>query len=270
MNVLQAAFLGLVQGLSEFLPISSSGHLILGAAVLGLPAPGLSFSIMVHLGTVLATVVMLWREVRWLVLGVFAPDDPSHRARALGVAGLVLLGSLPAAVVAVLAGDVIGEAFSSPVVASAGLLVTGLALFFSRDAGKRASSASPGILTTVGLGRAFIIGLAQAVAITPGVSRSGMTIATGLMTGVSREDSARFSFLLAIPAVLGGALLDFREAAGPVLTPTAITGAAVSFAAGVLALGVVFRAVRKGDLSKFAYYCWAVGLPSLIWFLVRR
>lgn len=270
MNLLQAAFLGLIQGLSEFLPVSSSGHLILGASVLGLPAPGLSFSIMVHLGTAFATVVMLWREVRWLVIGVFAPDHPSHRARALGVTGLLLLASLPAALVAFLAGDWIDEAFSSPVVASAGLIVTGIVLFLSRSAGKRAPSSGQGVLTTVGLGRALTVGLAQAVAITPGVSRSGMTIAAGLMTGVSREDSARFSFLLAIPAVVGGAILDFREGGGPVLTSTAVTGAVVSFAAGVLALGVVFRAVRKGDLSKFAYYCWAVGLPSLILFLVRR
>ena len=183
---------------------------------------------------------------------------------------MVLLASLPSALIALLAGDVIDEAFSSPIVASAGLLVTGVVLFLSRAAGKRASSSSPGVLTTVGFGRAIVVGLAQAFAIAPGVSRSGMTIAAGLMTGVSREDSARFSFLLAIPAVLGGALLDFREAGGPVLTPAAVTGAVVSFVAGILALGVVFRAVRRGDLSKFAYYCWAVGLPSLIWFLSRR
>ena len=149
MNALQSAFLGLLQGLSEFLPISSSGHLILGAAVLGVPAPGLSFSLMVHLGTVLATVVMLWREVAWLVTGVFSPRDRAHRGRAFGVIGLVLLASVPGALVALLAGDTVERAFTSPIIASAGLLFTGLILYLSKNAGRRASSFGPDMLSTV-------------------------------------------------------------------------------------------------------------------------
>jgi len=273
LNLLQAAFLGLLQGLSEFLPISSSGHLILGAAVLGLPAPGLSFSIMVHLGTALATVVMLWGEVTWLVRGVFLPKDRSHRGRALGIGGLILVASIPAALVALLAKDIVERAFSSAIVASAGLIFTGFALYLTKGRGGRGSSTRPEMLGTVGLGRALTIGVAQALAITPGVSRSGMTMATGLLTGASREDSARFSFLMAIPAVLGGAFLDYRaavQAGVSMISPEGLTGAAVAFVAGMFALAVVFRVVRKGELSKFAYYCWAVGLPSLIWFLTRR
>ena len=278
MNALQAACLGLLQGLSEFLPVSSSGHLILGSAVLGLPAPGLSFSIMVHLGTALATVVMLWREIGWLLKGVLAPESRGDRGRALGVIGMLVVASVPGALVGVLGADLVERAFSSPIVASAGLIATGFVLWLS-GLGGRSGRRSPTTsdvrqetLSTVTLGRAVGIGVAQAVAITPGISRSGMTMATGLMSGLSREDAARFSFLLALPAVFGGAFLDYRKAAeagASMYSSTGLVGAAVAFVAGIFALAVVFRVVRRGELSKFAYYCWAVGGVSLAWFLTR-
>lgn len=278
MNALQAAFLGLLQGLSEFLPISSSGHLILGSAVLGLPAPGLSFSIMVHLGTALATIVMLWREIVWLTRGVLAPSRGDDRGRALGITGMLVIASVPGAVIGVFGGDFVERAFSSPIVASAGLIFTGFVLWLSGLDGRsgRRSRSTSGAgdepLSTVTLGRAVGIGVAQAVAITPGISRSGMTIATGLMLGLSREDAARFSFLLALPAVFGGAFLDYRKAAEAgtsMYSSAGVIGAAVAFVTGVFALAVVFRVVRRGELSKFAYYCWAVGGASLVWFLTR-
>jgi undecaprenyl-diphosphatase len=284
-NVLQAALLGLLQGLSEFLPISSSGHLILGSALLGLPAPGLSFSIMVHLGTAFATILMLWREIVWLVKGLFAPANREERGRASAVVAYLALASVPAAVLALLAGDFIERVFSSPIVASCGLIVTGVVLYMTRTPRRRrgrpasrsvdgvgSAGSSPETLRTVTLGRAVGIGVAQAVAIAPGVSRSGMTMASGLLLGMSREDAARFSFLLALPAVFGGALLDYlgtAEAGSSMFTSAGLTGAIVAFAAGVFALAVVFRVVRRGELSKFAFYCWAVGAASLAWFATR-
>ncbi len=273
-----------MQGLTEFLPVSSSGHLILGSAVLGLPAPGLSFSVMVHLGTAFATIVMLWREIAWLVKGVFAPDRRSDRGRAIGAILLIVVASIPGGLLGVFGGDFIEQAFSSLTVAAVGLIITGFVLALSVRAGRSArrgysghkpSAGSSGakVLGTVNFGRAVNVGLAQAVAVIPGISRSGLTIATGLLSGMSREDSARFSFLLALPAVFGGALLDYRKAASAgtsLFSTQAATGALVAFVAGVFALAVVFRLVRRGELSKFAYYCWAAGGITLVWTLIKR
>lgn len=272
MNALQAAFLGLLQGLSEFLPVSSSGHLVLGAALLGLPAPGLSFSILVHLGTALATVVMLRSEIAHLAGGLLG-RDPARRAEALRVAGLLAAASVPAALVGIFAGDLVDRAFSSPVVASVGLLVTGLVLRLTRTARAPRRPGDRDVLATLTTGRGLAVGLAQAVAVVPGVSRSGMTISAGLAVGMSREDAARFSFLLALPAVLGAALLDYRDAVragAPMVSAGGLVGAAVAFVSGMLALGIVFRVVRRGELSKFAYYCYLVGGASLVLLLTRR
>lgn len=328
MNILQAAFLGLLQGLSEFLPISSSGHLVLGAALLGLPAPGLTFSIMVHLGTALATVVMLWPEISWLLTGVFAPREPSHRKTAFTVVLCIVLASVPAFLVGVAWGDFVDRIFEAPIVVPFGLLATSLVLFLGRPENSRATGAraarrhsrsstddrshsgsrSPSsavsndtfridaasrsgrgredmrgrnrearagydrdVLRTVTYRRAGIVGLAQATAIMPGLSRSGMTLTAGLLSGMSREDSARFSFLLALPAVVGGAFLDFLDisaAGAQIMTSQTLVAAAVAFVSGMFALSSVVQAVRKGDLTKYAWYCLAVGAASLVWFLI--
>ncbi len=249
----------------------------MGSALLGLPSPGLSFSIVVHLGTALATVVMLWREIVWLLKGVTAPEGghggrEGRKSGARKAVWFLVAASVPGALAGVLGGDLIEKAFSSAWIASAGLIVTGLLLWQSRYAARPGAFVDE-ILGTVTLRRALWIGVAQAVAVVPGVSRSGATITTGLLAGLSREDAARFSFLLSLPAVFGAALLDWRNAApsgAPLLSGVALTGAAVAFVAGLLALSAVFRAVRRGDLSNFAYYCWTVGAVSLVWLLVRR
>lgn len=301
MSFLQAAILGVIQGLAEFLPVSSSGHLILGSELMGLPAPGLSFSIMVHLGTALATVVLLWREIAWLLQGLFAPGKAARgdRGRAWAIAGFIVVASVPGALLGFLAGDLIDRVFSSGGIASLGLIVTGFVLMASRTRpasagtrshrgarGERVGSEEPrrggarrrestrdgSMLGTLTLGRSIVIGLAQGVAVLPGISRSGSTITAGLLSGLSREDAARFSFLMSVPATLGAAFLEYRKISAtgsPIVTGVGLLGAALAFVAGVFALATVIRLVRKGDLSKFAYYCWAAGLSSLVWLLVR-
>ncbi len=266
----------------------------MGSAVLGLPAPGLSFSIMVHLGTALATVVMLWSEIDYLVRGVFSPYDGDHRRRAYAVIGCVAISSIPGFLVGVLGADLVDRVFSSPVVSSVGLIITGFILLLSRPrkpvdeyapAGEVEPSGGPArrrrsrskgydrsVLSTVSYGRAAVVGLAQAVAITPGISRSGTTLTAGLLTGFSREDAARFSFLMALPAVVGAAFLDYREAlsaASPMFSVEGLAGAAVAFVAGMFALSSVVRTVRRGDLGRYAYYCFIAGVSSLVWFLTR-
>lgn len=277
MNPVQAAILGLIQGLAEFLPISSSGHLIIAAEVLGLPAPGLSFSVLVHLGTALATIVMLRGEIAWLVRGVVWPSGRDHRARAFGIIGLILVATIPGALVGIFAAGAIEKAFSSPIVAAVGLCVTALVLYSTRETRRsrrnREYTFEREMLHSVDLVRAVTVGLAQAVAITPGISRSGMTMAAGLFSGMSREDAARFSFLLALPAVLGGAFLDYRAASAAgvsMFSAEGLIGAAVAFVSGLFALAAVFRAVRRGSLSRYAYYCFIVGVSSLIWLLTWK
>ncbi len=307
MNAVQAILLGLIQGLTEFLPVSSSGHLLLGSLVLGFPAPGLSLSLLLHLGTATATVVMLWDEILWLLKGILRPGSRSERSRALSVVGLLAVASVPGAVVGVFFGNFLDTVFSSGGVAALGLILTGFILTGgSREDIREISDGKvrPGggepegrparrlrgrplrrgdyrrqgreddapVLSTVNMRRAIIVGLSQAVAVIPGISRSGATIASGLLSGMDREDAARFSFLLALPAIFGGAFLDFREAVAmgePVLSLAGLLGAAVAFLTGLVALSLVFRAVRKGDLRKYAYYCWAAGALSLVYLMVR-
>lgn len=310
MSFLSAIVLGIVQGFTEFLPVSSSGHLVLGQVLLGVKDPGLSFAVWVHLGTTVATVLFLWSEITWLLRGLVSsspdrartergmhsparwtadarsrvpPDgmgrssttragwgDTGHACKnPWRVAGLVLLGSVPAALVGLTLEEHIEKAFSSPVPASLGLLFTGFVLLLYGLAEKRRVGERQAMepFATVNWGRALLAGVAQAVAILPGVSRSGMTIVAGASSGMDREDAARFSFFLALVAVAGAALVDARSAAAagvPILTAVNLTGAAAAFLSGLVALALVFRTVRKGSFSVFAYYCWAVGLTGLL------
>lgn len=279
MSVWQAVILSVVQGFTEFLPVSSSGHLTLGAKFLGLPSPGLAFSIWVHMGTAMATIAMLHKEIFWLVKGVFAPASPEDRRRSLAIAGYVIAASVPAGVIGVLFEKKIEASFSSGIVASIGLIITGCFLQFSRPKAAKGfqsrntsqgpKSAQPA-LDTVTFPRSMVVGISQAIAIIPGISRSGTTITSGLLSGMSREDAARFSFLLSLPAVLGAGLLDVRSALAAHVSPISangLIGAGVSFLTGLFALSFLFKTVRKGELSKFSYYCWAVGVVSLIYLL---
>ncbi len=275
MNWLQATLLGIIQGLTEFLPVSSSGHLILGARFVGLPSPGLSFSIWVHIGTAVATVVMLQEDIRWLVKNLFAPETKRSRARALTVTGYLVAASVPAALVGLLLGELVESAFSSTLVASLGLIVTGCVLRTTRRNGRPAKviAGLSEALPTVTFSRSVMVGISQAIAVIPGISRSGLTITTGLMSGMSREDAARFSFLLSLPAVFGSALLDVSSALAaqvPVVTPHGLIGCFISFLTGLFALGFVLKTVRKGELWKFSYYCWAVGTCFLVLALTGR
>jgi undecaprenyl-diphosphatase len=285
MNALQAALLGLIQGLTEFLPVSSSGHLILGSALLRLPAPGLSFSIMVHLGTAFATLAVLWGEIGSILKGVFLPGSRGARGKALAAIGCLAAASVPGALLGLFGRDLIDRVFSSGGVAAVGLIITGFVLRASgtaasgatresRAASKRhkSSGGRQDLLSTVTLRRALNVGIAQAIAVIPGISRSGSTITVGLLSGLSREDAARFSFLMSIPATFGAALLEHRKlaaAGAPLFTGQGFLAGGIAFVAGVFAYAAVFRAVRRGELSKFAYYCWAAGTLSLAWLLVK-
>jgi undecaprenyl-diphosphatase len=254
-TVLEAVLLGLVQGLTEFLPVSSSGHLVLGQALLGLELPGVAFELMLHLATVCAVFWVYRAAIARLIGGVFRGDRAS-----LAYAGLLAAASVPAALAGTLAATLFEGAYERPIVAASMLLVTGFWIWTIRWSGPRARESRPGI------GSAVAIGIAQALAILPGVSRSGSTVATGVWLGVEVDRMAEFSFLLSLPAILGAGFLQFGGADSGLSASGAVplvAGFATACLSGVLAIRIFLSMLKSRKFHRFSYYCWAVGLAYL-------
>lgn len=253
MEWFEAIILGLVQGLTEFLPVSSSGHLAIGRELLGAGAPDdLVFEVTVHAATVLATIVVFRREILQLLRGLFRFKYNEETDYILKI----LVSMIPVLVVGLFFKDRVEALFSSLAVVGAALLVTALLLFLS-------DRAKPGKASSrIGFGQAFLIGLGQAVAVIPGLSRSGTTISTGLLCGVRRESVAQFSFLMVLIPILGEAFLDLvggdMAASSTGALPLAL-GFAAAFASGLFACRVMIALVRKASLKWFALYCAVVG-----------
>ena len=262
----QALFLGLVQGLTEFFPISSSGHLALGEVLLGVNPGGVAFEVAVHLATVVAVVVYYFRRIGALVAGAARGDSAAWR-----FLGKIALGSVPAAAFGLTFRRPIGHAFDAPALVAVLLIVTGAVLWWSRrlDAADAASAERAGVEPT--WGSALWIGAAQAFALLPGISRSGMTVVAGLWRGLGPVAAAEFSFLLSVPAILGAALVEAPGIAAGVAgaSPLALAAAFVAAAvSGYFALAYLVHWLRQGHLHRFAYYCWAVGgLVLVLWAL---
>ncbi len=269
MSILQAVLLGFLQGATEFIPVSSSGHLVLVPWLLGWDPPPLAFDTTVHWGTLVAIFAVFWRDLdgllrAWLV---------SLRRRSLAhprarLAWAILLGSLPAALAGLLLGDFFERLFGQPLAAALFLLITALILTVSERVGRRRRP-----LSAIGGMDALLIGLAQAAAILPGISRSGATIATGLAREIEREAAARFSFLLSIPVILGAGLvklLDLARAGSLVSqAPTLLLGFTVAALTGYLAIRWLLAFLQRRPLYIFALYCTAFSLFSLLIALVR-
>ncbi|HEY3315441.1 MAG TPA: undecaprenyl-diphosphate phosphatase [Bacillota bacterium] len=257
------AILGVVQGLTEFLPVSSSAHLVILNDLLGVGQPTMSLAIFLHLGTLLAVLVVYFRELVRMVVGMFT----GRRDGRLG--WFVVLGSVPAALLGLALKSVIEKAFSSTLMAGVMLIITGFILYWSGRLrqGRRGVEAMTA-------GDALWVGLFQAVAILPGISRSGSTIAGGLWRGLKPKLAADFSFLLSVPAVFGAGLLDLRETfrgGGVGLdVPGALWGTGLSFVFGYLAIRWLIAVVRRGRISVFAYYCWVAGAAVVLWKLLVR
>ncbi len=272
----KAIILGVVQGLTEFLPVSSTGHLVLVKHLMGVTSPTeearVLWEVVLHLGTVLAVIAVLRREV-WMVLAGFFRGLAACRTglvqavreeRGFALALLVLVGSIPALLVGMGLQGFVEGLFGRPYVAAGALLVTGTFLFVTRYARETRRDGRVGWLD------ALLIGLAQAVAICPGISRSGATISAGLFRGVDRAQAARFSFLLLIPAMAGAAVLEMpklSEVPTEALAPL-LVGGAVSAVVGLLAFVALIRVVKAGKLHYFSYYCWALGLLAMTWLLL--
>ena len=266
MNIGASLLLGIVQGLTEFLPVSSSGHLVLGRTLLpegALRSPGVLFEIVVHLGTLAAALIYLRREV----LGLFGSLAGRGNGAGRRLIGLLLAASIPAAAVGIIFQEQIHRAFSGMGFAAGGLALTGAVLLWFRRPAPDAAPVRRLPVLPRGLADALWIGVAQAAAIFPGVSRSGMTIVAGRERGVSPADAARFSFLLSAPAIAGAALLEGGSALGS--GALAAGGAAVAleltlgflaaFLAGTLALRWVFDWLARERFHQFGWYCLAAG-----------
>ena len=265
MSVPVAVLLGILQGLTEFLPVSSSGHLALVQHFFGVDSPGVTFEVLVHFGTALAVIVYFRRRIGAIVVAVLR--FLFRRAYDRDDAGLglhLLVGTVPAGIVGVLFGSAVEAAFGSPGLVSVFLLVTGALLWLTRRF-------APGTRPAGGIRDAALIGVAQAVAILPGMSRSGWTVSTGLGLRLKPGAAAEFAFLLAVPVILGATALSLGEAFGSGSPPgaAAISGTAAAFLSAIPAIFVLLKVVTAGRLYRFSYYCWIAGAVGLVFTAVR-
>lgn len=268
MDLAKAIVLGLVQGATEFLPISSSGHLVLVPWLTGWAQPGLAFDAFLHLGTLVAVVLYFRRELARLVLAWLA----SLRERRLAGdenrrrAWLILIATLPAAILGVALEDFFAGFFADPQAVSLFLLATA-GILFSGEKLHAITTREEG-LAKLSIGDALLIGLAQVVAILPGISRSGATISAGLWRGMSREESARFSFLLSVPVVLGAGGVKlwelWQQPQFGDLAPVLLGGFLAALASGYLAVRFLLAFLQKRSLYPFAVYCLFLGSTTLI------
>lgn len=259
MSWFEALILGLVQGLTEYLPVSSSGHLTIGSALFGIDGESnLAFNVIVHVATVCATLVVLWKEIVWIFTDLLKWKWNEGTRYAVNI----LISMIPIMVVGLFFKDTVEEIFGS------GLLVVGCCLMVTAALLAFSYWAKPRQREAISPLHAFVIGLAQACACLPGLSRSGSTIATGLLLGNKKEKLAQFSFLMVIPPILGEALLDAKDlvgvgTAGIDVLP-AVVGFLAAFVSGCVACKWMINLVKRGKLVWFALYCAIVGIGAIV------
>ena len=276
MTYFKAIILGLVQGLAEFLPISSSGHLALLQGLFGIEGESvLLFAVLLHVGTLVSVFICYWKDISELVVELFITIKDiftgkglrlnERPVRKLGV--MIIVATIPTAVIGVLFNDLFESFYSSFVAIGTGFIVTGVLMFLA----ERMGSANRGI-EQMNFRNALFIGILQGVAICPGVSRSGSTLIGGLTTGLRREFAVKFAFLISIPSILGSVVLEVPDAVkagldtaiiGPV-----VAGMLVAAVSGIIAIKGMIKIVSGKKLSYFSYYVWALGAAVVIYSLV--
>lgn len=270
MTTIEAIVLGIIQGLSEFLPVSSSGHLVLFQHLFGLKEPELLFDICLHVGTLMAVLIVFYKEILEILTALL--QIPSRMKQAGGLlrlfqvdpairmALLIVVGSIPTALIGLVFKEMTDKLFGSILLVGCMLLVTGSLLWFTRNISGRGRQ-----VEKTWMKDALIIGVVQGLAILPGISRSGSTISTALFLGVDRKMAGRYSFLLSIPAIVGALVLglDTPELHTTIPLMTILLGSIASALTGWLALVILLKVVDRGQLHRFAPYCWVVGLLSL-------
>lgn len=269
MTALEALILGLVQGITEFLPISSSGHLVIVQQWMGVHEGAFTFDAVIHFGSLLAVIVALRAELWLMVKGLFGGNTEEARAGRRLVL-LVVLGTLPLVVVGLTLRDVVDRAFTSVYVSAFMLYFTGALLLFAEKAPRSGQVETVSAVRTLSVTwrHSLLVGLAQALAVLPGVSRAGTTIAAGMMVGLSREAAARFSFLLSIPAIMGATTLEtrtiLREGMPASLSPEVLLiGTVAAGISSYFAIAILLRFLKQGSLMGFVYYTWLVATVVL-------
>ena len=273
MDIIQAIIIGLVQGLTEFLPVSSSAHLIFAQQALGVADVGLAFDVLLHVGTLVAVIVYFFNDIVNMIKGFLLSLVDLKDGNFIGelkkdpykkLAWLTILATIPIGIVGVLFNDIVESMFMGLTVPAFLLLITGCLLYVSQ----RMNSGRIDV-RNISLKEALIMGCGQALAILPGLSRSGTTIAAGLFAGLDKEFAAKFSFILSIPAILGAAVFQLKDlSGGSVEIGACIAGFIVAVISGYLAISVLLKIVREKSLDIFAYYCWIVGIIVLVGSLI--
>jgi len=271
MELYQGIILGIIQGLTEFLPVSSSGHLVLGQIFFGITQSQLIFDISVHVGTLLAVLVVYASDIRDILISVFRFISKAillkpvkhlvKEDKNLYLAGLILIGSVPTAFIGLFLKQFEDIIFSSTVLVGSMLILTGTILWASKN-----FYSSKDKKKEFGIKQASIIGISQGLAVIPGISRSGTTIAVGMFLGLDRHNAAKFSFLLSIPAILGAQVLSIKDMIdkGLVIDQVTIYATIASFITGLIALKLLLSLVHSGRFHLFAPYCWLIGSLVLL------
>lgn len=261
MEWFEALVLGLLQGLTEYLPVSSSGHLAIGSALFGIEGEeNLAFTVVVHVATVFSTLVILWKEIDWIFKGLFKFRMNDETRYVINI----VISMIPIGIVGVFFKEQVEAIFGS------GLLIVGCCLLLTAALLTFSYYYKPRQKAEISKKDAFIIGLAQACAVLPGLSRSGSTIATGLLLGDDKAKLAQFSFLMVIPPILGEALLDGMKLmkgeaiAGDIPTLSLVIGFVAAFVSGCLACKWMINIVKKGKLVYFGIYCAIAGVVTLV------
>ncbi|SJZ31509.1 undecaprenyl-diphosphate phosphatase [Selenihalanaerobacter shriftii] len=255
MSTLESIILGIVQGITEFLPISSSGHLVIFQRLLGLKEPQLIYNVFLHFGTLIAVLIFYWKDIKRLL-----SLDPKHNKERF----LIIMASIPTAIIGFGLKDIFESLFGSILAVGVALVVTGLLLWLVENLDIKFNKS----ILDLSWFHVILIGIAQGMAITPGVSRSGSTIVAGLLLGLGRKEAARFSFLIFIPAVLGATLLETLDViqAGVIgiNTVALFTGMIISTIVGYLSIKFLLKLLENENLNYFAYYVWGIGVLILI------
>jgi len=257
---LQALILGAVQGLTEFLPVSSSAHLVLVPWLFGWNDPGLAFDVALHLGSLLALLIYYWRQWLSMVLSIVRPDPDSRRLLIL-----LIVASVPGAVIGLLLEKQAETIFRSPILIAGTLAVMGVVLWIADVMGRRKKT-----MDNIYLGDAILIGLSQALAIIPGVSRSGSTITTGRILGIERQDAANFSFLMATPIIAGAGLHEMPKIMHGGINGIVVAGFVSSAVFSLIAIAALVSFVRRRTYQPFAWYRIAIGIFVAAVYLSRN
>ena len=266
LSFFQAVILGLVQGLAEFLPISSSGHLALLQHFFGINGDSvLIFAVMLHLGTLVSVFIVYWKDIAKLIYELCRCIADICRGRRLGF--MIIVATIPTALMGLLLNDTFGAMYTSIITIGISLVITGTILFIAERVGSNKKT-----VTEMSFLHALFIGVMQGIAITPGISRSGSTLFGGLVSGLNREFAVKFAFLISIPSILGSVILELPEAlkagipdgtGGPM-----IAGIIVAAVSGLIAIKTMIRVVSNKKLSYFSYYTWILGAAVIIYAIV--